>query len=142
MFGNGKGSDLEHRAEQIRSEAESGLRELSRNARSTGEDVKKEAIKLLNNAADLIRREARQTNASKEVRGGADDVARGLEKAAHYLKKNSFEDMGEDMTKSVQRNPWRTIGIIFVVGIIIGMMLRGDDERVEYRVVRDHYPPS
>jgi ElaB/YqjD/DUF883 family membrane-anchored ribosome-binding protein len=140
MFGNGKQKDLQARAEDIAADAADSLRDLGRNAHSSADDVKKQAVRLLNEAADSIRHEARQRGASKDVRGGADDVARGLERAAHYLKRNSYEDMGEDMTKSVQRNPWRMLGIIFVVGVIVGLILRGDNEKVEYRVIRNNYP--
>lgn len=128
MFGNGKGNEFQERAEQIQSDVADNLRDLSRNARGTADEVKKEAVKLLHAAADTIRREARERATSKDVRSSADDVARGLEHAAHYLKRNSFEDMGEDVEKSVKSNPWRTMAIIFVVGIVVGIMLRGDGQ--------------
>ncbi len=127
MFGNGKKThEFQDRAEEIANDASHSLRDLGRNARGTADDVKKDAVRLLNNAADMIRREAREAGASRDIRGGADDVARGLERAAHYLRRHSYEDMGEDMTTTVKSNPWRTMAIIFVAGIILGMMLRGD----------------
>jgi ElaB/YqjD/DUF883 family membrane-anchored ribosome-binding protein len=140
MFGNGKQKDMQARAEEIAAEAADSVRDLGRNARSTADDVKKEAVRLLNNAADTIRHEARERGASRDVRGGADDVAKSLERAAHYLKRHSFEDMGEDVTRSVQRNPWRIMAILFVLGVIVGLVLRGDNEKVEYRVIRNNYP--
>lgn len=140
MFGNGKQKDMQARAEDIANEAADNLRDLGRNARSSADDVKKEAVRLLNNAADTIRHEARERGASKDVRGGADDVAKSLERAAHYLKRHSFEDMGDDVSKSVQKNPWRTAAILFVVGVVVGLILRGDNEKVEYRVIRNNYP--
>lgn len=127
MFGSSKNNDLQDRAEQIANDAADGLRDLGRSARGTADDVKKDAVKLLNNAADTIRKEARRAGASRDVRGGADDVARGLEHAAHYLKRHSFDDIGDDVTKTVAHNPWRMLGIIFVVGVIVGLILRGDD---------------
>jgi ElaB/YqjD/DUF883 family membrane-anchored ribosome-binding protein len=141
MSGNGKHTDIQGRAEDIASEAADSLRDLGRNARGTAEDVKKQAVKLLNTAADTIRKESRQAGAKGEVRDSVDNIASGLEHAAHYLRKHSYEDMSEDMTKSVQRNPWRTVAIIFVVGIIIGMMLRGENTEeyqydMEYRKQR------
>ena len=139
MFGNGKQKDLQSRAEDIAADAADSLRDLSRNAQSSATDVKKQAERLLNEAADPIRHEARERGASKDIRNSADDVARGLERAAHYLKRHSFDDMGEDVTKSVQRNPWRTMAILFVIGVIVGLILRGDNEKVEYRVIRNNY---
>lgn len=132
MFGNGKRhNDIQDRAEQIASEAIDSLRDVSRDvgrdARGRAEDVKKDAVKLLHNAADSIRHEARRSGANREVRESVDSVARGLEHAAHYLKRHSYEDMGKDMTRGVQANPWRTMAIIFVVGVLLGLMLRGDD---------------
>jgi len=129
MTGNGKHDDIQDRAEKIASDAAESLHDLGRDARGTAEEVKKQAVKLLNNAADAIRREARQAGAKGEIRDSVDGVASGLEHAAHYLKKNSYEDMGEDVAKTVRKNPLRTLAIIFVVGVIIGMMLRGDDDR-------------
>ena len=140
MFGNGKHRDAQDRAEDIAAEAADSLRDLGRNARSSAEEVKKQSVRLLKEAAVTIRREARERGASKDVRGSADDVAKGLERAAHYLKRNSYEDMTEDVTKSVQRNPWRTMAILFVIGVIVGLVLRGDNEKVEYRVIRNNYP--
>ena len=142
MFGNGKKKDVQGRAEDIAVEAADSLRDLGRNARSSADDVKKQAVRLLNEAADTIRRESRERGASKELRGGADDVAKGLERAAHYLKRNTFDDMGEDVAKTVQRNPWRTMAILFVIGVIVGLVLRGDNEKVEYRVIRNNYPTN
>jgi ElaB/YqjD/DUF883 family membrane-anchored ribosome-binding protein len=140
MFGNGKQKDMQSRAEDIAADAADSLRDLGRSAQSSASDVKKQAVKLLNDAADTIRHEARGRGASKDIVSGADDVARGLERAAHYLKRHSFDDMGEDVTRTVQRNPWRTMAILFVVGVVVGMMLRGGNERVEYRVIRNDYP--
>ncbi|MFO7322739.1 MAG: hypothetical protein DIU68_013495 [Chloroflexota bacterium] len=140
MFGNGKQKELRYRAEEIASEAAEGLDDLRRNARAGAEDVKKQAVNLLHQAADSIRREARQRGASKDMRQSADDVARGLEKAAHYLRRHSFEDMGEDVTKSVRRNPWRMMLFVFIAGVVLGLILRGDSGRVEYRVIRNNYP--
>ena len=140
MFGNGKHKDVQDRAEEIANEAADNLRDLGRNARSSADDVKKQSVRLLNEAADTIRREARERGAGKDVRGGADDVAKSLERAAHYLKRHSYEDMSEDVTKRVQNNPWRIMAILFVVGVIVGLVLRGDNEKVEYRVIRNNYP--
>lgn len=131
MFGNRKNDDMQDRAEQIANDAADSLRELGRTARGTADDVKKEAVKLLNTAAETIRKEARHAGASHEIRGGADDIAQGLERAAHYLKRNSFEDMGDDMASEVRRNPWRAVGMVFVVGLVIGMLLRGGDDEAE-----------
>ena len=127
MFGNHKKDDVNEQAERIADEAAQNLREMGRGAREHAEDVKTEAVRLLNDAADAIRKEARKAGARGELRGGADDVAHGLERAAHYLKHNSFEDMGADVTRSAKANPWRVAAIVFFVGLVIGLLMRGDD---------------
>jgi ElaB/YqjD/DUF883 family membrane-anchored ribosome-binding protein len=134
MFGNHKNHDLQDRAEQIANEAAESLRDLGRGSGERAEDVRKEAAKLLYSAADSIRHEARRAKARKEVRHGADNVARNLERTAHYLKKHDIGDMSEDLTDEVKSNPWRTLAIVFVLGLIIGMIMRGNNEAAaEYR---------
>lgn len=128
MVGRSKDMDIQDKAEQLASEAADSLREIGRGARDQADDVKKDAVRLLNDAADTIRKEAR-ARGSKQVKGGADDVAKSLEQAAHYLKRHSFEDMGEDVVETVKSNPWKTLGIIFVVGLIIGLIMRGGDDK-------------
>lgn len=129
MFGNGKQKEqaLEERAEKIASEATESLRELKRTARVHADDVRKDAVKLLNSAAERIRHEAHEAKASEEVRSSADKVAKGLEKAAVYLRRHSLEDVGDDMTVAVKRRPWRNMAIVFGAGLLIGLALRGGD---------------
>jgi hypothetical protein len=56
----------------------------------------------------------------------ADELAKGLEKAASYLNSKSVEDMGGDATRVVARYPLRAVFITFIVGLLIGIMMRGD----------------
>jgi len=84
-------------------------------------------VKTLHTAAHTIRKEARDADASREVRNQADSVAKGFERAAHYLNKHSYDDITEDVAEGVKANPWRTLAIIFFIGLVIGLILRGDD---------------
>jgi ElaB/YqjD/DUF883 family membrane-anchored ribosome-binding protein len=86
-------------------------------------------VKQLNTAAESIRKEARESTDSADARKAADEVAKGLEKAAHYLNSRTVEQMGEDATRVVQRNPMRVMFIAFVVGWLMGMMMRGGEKR-------------
>jgi len=52
-------------------------------------------------------------------------VAKGLEKAAHYLNNRSVEEMGKDAKQVVQKYPVRTVTVAVLIGIIIGLILRG-----------------
>ncbi|MCC6614624.1 MAG: hypothetical protein IT320_14180 [Anaerolineae bacterium] len=111
--------------DELREEANRELREFGREVRSKADEAKKEVVARLFDAADTIRREAREANASKDAEQAADNVAKGLEKAAHYLKRRSYEDMGDDVERVVKRRPMRALGIALVTGIVIGMILRG-----------------
>jgi hypothetical protein len=126
MFGNHHNHDLNDRAEQFADEASQELREFGRSARHRANDVKSEAVRLLNDAADGIRHEARRAGAHGEIRSGADDVAHSLERAAHYLKHNSYGDMGHDIEHSAKADPWRMAVVVFFVGLVVGLLLRGD----------------
>jgi ElaB/YqjD/DUF883 family membrane-anchored ribosome-binding protein len=105
------------------------LNELGRELRVRANDIRKEAVKQLNTAADSIRKEVRESTDSSDAHKAADEVAKGLEKAATYLNNRTVEQMGEDATRVVRRNPMRMLFIAFVVGWLLGMMMRGGDKR-------------
>ncbi len=128
MFGNHKNHDLSDRAEQLADDAADELREFGRSARHRADDVKGEAVRILNEAADGIRHEARKSGARGEIKDGADDVAHSLERAAHYLKHNSYDDMRHDVDRSAKAAPWRLAVIVFFAGLVVGLLLRGDGQ--------------
>lgn len=123
MAKNGQSDDMQEVAEDIQRE----LRELQRQLRGRANDVRKEVVKQLNTGADTIRKEARQSPAGSEAKQSADEIARGLEKAASYLNSRSVEDMGEEAVRVVRRNPMRAVIIAFVVGLLMGIMMKGDN---------------
>lgn len=127
MFGNNKSTEAEisERAERIASEANDTLREMRREARHQADEVRREAIKLLNNAAERIRREVRDMRAGSEVRENTDKIASGLERAANFLRRNPVENLTEDLQESSAAHPWRNLAIAFVIGLFIGMIVRG-----------------
>jgi ElaB/YqjD/DUF883 family membrane-anchored ribosome-binding protein len=105
------------------------LGELGREVRQKANDIRKETVKQLNSAAESIRKEARESSDSPEAHKAADEVAKGLEKAAHYLNNRSVEQMGAEATRVVKRNPMRMLFITFVVGFLLGMSMRGGDNK-------------
>lgn len=123
MAKNGQADDMQEVAEDIQRE----LRELQRQLRGRANDVRKEVVRQLNAGADTIRKEARQSSAGNEAKQSADEIARGLEKAASYLNSRSVEDMGEEAVRVVRRNPMRAVIIAFVVGLLMGIMMKGDN---------------
>ncbi|MDZ4766421.1 MAG: hypothetical protein SGI73_17920 [Chloroflexota bacterium] len=103
--------------------------EWGRDARKRAEDLKTDAAKQLNTAAETMRREARESQVDASAVKIVDDVAAGLEKAAVFLNTNSFESMANtaarEVKQSTQDNPWRTIVIALIAGFFLGMILRG-----------------
>jgi ElaB/YqjD/DUF883 family membrane-anchored ribosome-binding protein len=128
MFGSKRNDTIQDKAEDILDDAGKSISEFGREARHKADGAKKDMVKTLHSAAHTIRKEARDAQVSSDVRDHADNVAKGFERAARYLNKHSYEDIGEDVTEGVKANPWRTLAIIFVIGLIVGLILRGDDK--------------
>lgn len=119
---------VSEQAKQAADEATKRWNELGKQARKRADEAKKEAVKGLNGVAETLRRETRESGASPEVLDNVDQIAQGLESAATYLRKHSYEDMGEDVKRVVRRSPFRTLTIIFIVGLVIGLLLRGSGQ--------------
>jgi uncharacterized protein YukE len=118
----------EERVHETAQEVSEELRELGRELRHRADDVRKEAAKQLNTAAQTIRKEVRQAGAEGDIQEKADDLAKGLEKAASYLNSRSVEQLGGDATRVVQHYPLRAVFITFIIGLLLGLMLRGDNK--------------
>lgn len=129
MFGTRRSDTFQDRAEDFFDDAGKNISEFGREARHRADSAKKDMVKTLHSAAHTIRKEARDAHVSRDVRDHADNVARGFEKAARYLNKHSYEDISDDITEGVKANPWRALAVIFVIGLIIGLILRGDNDR-------------
>jgi ElaB/YqjD/DUF883 family membrane-anchored ribosome-binding protein len=61
---------------------------------------------------------------SGDLLDNADTLAMGLEKAANYLNSRDLDQMGEEAARTVRANPLRSVGIVFVVGVLVGLFLR------------------
>ena len=122
---NGTGEKVQDAARDVAAE----LGELGRELRQQANSVRKEAVKQLNHAAESIRKEARETTDDKTAHQTADEVAKGLEKAAHYLNNNSVEQMGAEATKAVRQNPISAILVALGIGMIIGLLLNSGNKK-------------
>src|SRR5215475_3094523 len=122
-------NNVSDRAEKLADEAEKNLRDWGREAHQHADNAKSDMVKTLYDSAKNLRKEARDAGATDDVLHRVDDVATGFEKAATYLKRHSYEDMGEDAVKTVKRYPLQTMAILFVVGVVIGLLLRGDSSQ-------------
>jgi ElaB/YqjD/DUF883 family membrane-anchored ribosome-binding protein len=98
--------------------------EAKREVYARAEEIRKEAAKKLNTAAENIRKEVRENDVDPEAIAKADEIAAHLEKTAQYLNDHSLEQMGQDATEAVQNNPWQAVLIAFVIGFIVAMLLR------------------
>ena len=122
---NGTGEKLQDAAQDVAKE----LGELGRELRHRANSVRKEAVKQLNHAAESIRRETRDTTDDTDAHKTADEVAKGLEKAAHYLNTNSVEQMGTEATKVVRQNPISALLVALGIGMIIGLLLNSGNKK-------------
>ena len=122
---NGSGEKVQDTARDVAKE----FAELGRELRQRANSVRKEAVKQLNHAAESIRREARDTTEDSTAHQTADEVAKGLEKAAHYLNTNSVEQMGSEATKVVRQNPISTLLVALGIGMVIGLLLNSGNKK-------------
>lgn len=121
---NGTQEKLEDAAQDVTKE----LKELGRELHKRANSVRVEAAKQLNAAASTIRKEVRDVAPGSDTMQSADELAKGLEKAAAYLNSKSVEQMGGDATRVVQRYPLRAVFVTFIIGLLLGLMLRGDNK--------------
>jgi len=112
-------------ANEVASEVADGLSELGRQVRKQADEAREEAVKGLNSIAETIRQQAREAGAHDDILRNADDVAAGLERAAQYLKANTVDDIREDAETRVRENPWMAIGLALIIGLALGLILRG-----------------
>lgn len=124
---NGTSDKVKEQAEKLQTEAAEELKELGRELRTRAEAAREEVVKQLHNVAAGMRKEVRDRKADPNLKANVDRMASGLEKAATYLNSRNLDQIGEDATKVVRTNPWRTLAVIFIVGLIIGVFLRRGD---------------
>lgn len=124
---NGTSDKVKEQAEKLQTEAAEELKELGRELRTRAEGAREEVVKQLHNVAASMRKEVRDRKADPNLKANVDRMASGLEKAATYLNSRNLDQIGEDATKVVRTNPWRTLAVIFIVGLIIGVFLRRGD---------------
>ncbi len=123
MFNRGNGS-VSDKAEKLADDTGKSLEELGREVQHHAEHAKSDMVKTLYDAAKTLRKQTHEAGASRDVQHRADDVATGFEKAASYLKHNSYNEIGEDAVRTVKSYPVQTMAVVLVIGVIIGLLLR------------------
>jgi hypothetical protein len=129
IMANRKNGTSGDSGERLAEAASKTIDELAREASHQADGAKTEMVKNLYDAAKNMRKQARDAGLNDEVLDRVDDVAVGFEKAASYLKNNSYEDIGQDAVKTVKTYPMQIMAIVFVVGVIIGLLMRGDNNK-------------
>jgi hypothetical protein len=124
-----KTDSLGDKAEDILKDASKNIEELGREARHAADNAKLDMVKMLYDSAKNLRKQARDAGISGDVVERVDDVATGFEKAATYLKRHSYEDMGEDAVKTVRQYPLQILAVVLIIGVIIGMLMRGSGSK-------------
>jgi ElaB/YqjD/DUF883 family membrane-anchored ribosome-binding protein len=106
---------------QAGAEALRGVSDASRNMREAAYGVKESASNSLLSTAENIRREAVK-GGNEEVIRQAHKLARSMEKAAVYLDSHTFDQIGVDAAETVRENPWQSLGIVFIIGLLLGLL--------------------
>ena len=115
-------------ADHATQSAQNTLAETRRAMVENASIAKEKASDALLNAAQVLRDEAEKTNNEELVRQ-AQHLATGIEKTALYLDSRTLDQMGEDAAEVVRDNPLQSIGIVFVFGLILGLIFGGNGRR-------------
>jgi hypothetical protein len=115
--------ELKEVVEQIAGDAS----EMARELRQKADDARKVMVKTLNDGALNMREQLHEAGAAEEVVKAVDDIAKGFERAAGYLNNHSVEEIRQDATKTVKENSTVILVIVLIIGVIIGLMMRGSD---------------
>jgi ElaB/YqjD/DUF883 family membrane-anchored ribosome-binding protein len=119
------GENVQARVAQVSTDAGRTTAEARRAMRESAYTVKEGASDSLIAAAENIRREALKSG-NEEVVRQAHQLARSMEKAALYLDSHTFEQIGTDATEVVKANPWQSVGVVFIIGWLLGMLFGGN----------------
>ncbi len=114
---------VQSKVESVANEASENISEFLRNIRKTGDSAKKDALKNLNETAAAMRKQAREVSDDVDLRKQVDEVAQNLERTAMRLSKEA-DTVSQDAIKAVKSNPLRSVAIVFVIGLVVGLLLR------------------
>ena len=87
------------------------------------EQARKDTVQQLVDMAHNIRQMT--TGGDSSTRDKANRLARNLEQTADYLNGRAVDQI-EDTTEMMRDNVWKTTLLVFVFGVIIGLLLSRD----------------
>jgi len=111
-------------ASQVSAEAAKAIADARRLMRENATIAKEKASDSLLTAADAIRNEAIK-HENEELQHQAQTLARGMEKTALYLDSRTLDQMSSDATEVVKQNMWQTLGVVFLLGLLLGLVFGG-----------------
>jgi ElaB/YqjD/DUF883 family membrane-anchored ribosome-binding protein len=111
-------------ANQVSAEAAKAISEARHAMRESATIAKEKASDSLLSAADAIRNEAIK-HENEELQHQAQTLARGMEKTALYLDSRTLDQMSSDATEVVKQNIWQTLGVVFLLGLLLGLVFGG-----------------
>lgn len=127
MTGNGS-EKAKDRIEDARNAIEGDLQELARQFRERAEETRKGIIGSLNDASAKLRQEAREAGLPEEAIEGIDGFLNNFERAANYLQNTDAEQVVKDVAEGAKQNIVPISIILFIIGLVIGVILRGDSK--------------
>ncbi|GEM_PF-1229468 len=105
------------------------VNEVAREIRQAAEQARLSMVKTLNDSALTLRKQTRAAGADAEVIKAVDEVAHGFEKAAVYLHGHNVDEIRKDAQKTVEENSTWIIIAVLIVGVILGLLLRGGNDK-------------
>ena len=118
---------VQNAAKDVSAEAAKAIADARRTMRESATMAKEKASDSLLSAADAIRNESLK-HENEEMQRQAQTLARGMEKTALYLDSRTLDQMSSDATEAVKQNVWQTLGIVFVLGLLLGLLFGGRDD--------------
>ncbi len=118
---------VDQAAEQARADladVQAQMRELRRDLVNRALLAKDKVVEELQRAADRIRREVEGVE-DPRAKQRADELAAELERTAAYLEDHTFEDISKEVTQAAQANVWQSLGIAFLLGLVLGLLIGG-----------------
>jgi ElaB/YqjD/DUF883 family membrane-anchored ribosome-binding protein len=89
--------------------------------------VKSNAAQSLRQAAQSLREQVRTTEGEPVQQ--AESLAVSLDRMASYLESSTFEEIEKDARRTIQQNPWQSVGTAAAVGFVLARLFGGGRKR-------------
>lgn len=113
--------------EKIARDARDTLAALSKSFNKQANVAREKIVAQLQDAEQRIRQEIDKNKLDEDARAQVDTALNRLNEVKNYLEKHTVEQIEEHATTAVRQNVWRNLIIAFVFGLVLGLLLRGQD---------------